>query len=43
MTLARKAVHLDPANELAEFQSTARALITHGLVTERYRSLAPWP
>ena len=36
MTLARKAVHLDPANELAEFQSAARALITHGLVTERY-------
>ena len=36
MTPARRAVHLDPANELAEFQSAARSLVTHGLVTERY-------
>jgi uncharacterized protein (TIGR02678 family) len=36
MTSPRKAVQLDPANELAEFQSAARTLVTHGLVTERY-------
>ncbi|MHB8219871.1 MAG: TIGR02678 family protein [Acidimicrobiales bacterium] len=36
MTLARVAVQLDPANELDDFQAAARALLTHGLVTERF-------
>lgn len=36
MTLARIAAHLDPARELDDFQAAARALVTHGLVTERY-------
>ena len=36
MTLARIAVHLDPARELDDFQAAARALITHGLVSDRY-------
>lgn len=36
MTLARVAVQLDPANELDDFQAVARALLAHGLVTERF-------
>ena len=36
MTLARIAAHLDPARELDDFQAAARALVTHGLITERY-------
>lgn len=36
MTLARIAAHLDPARELDDFQTAARALVTHGLVTERF-------
>ncbi len=36
MTLARIAAHLDPARELDDFQTAARTLITHGLVTDRY-------
>jgi len=36
VTLARIAVHLDPARELDDFQAAARALLTHGLVTDRY-------
>jgi uncharacterized protein (TIGR02678 family) len=36
MTVARKAAQLDPANELDQFQAAARALLTCGLVTERY-------
>jgi uncharacterized protein (TIGR02678 family) len=39
MTLARIAVHLDPARELDDFQTAACALITYGLVTDRY----PYP
>src|SRR5437867_858091 len=36
MTLARIAAHVDPARELDDFQTAARALITYGLVTEHY-------
>ena len=36
MTLARIALHLDPASELDDFQSAARTLLTHALVTERF-------
>jgi uncharacterized protein (TIGR02678 family) len=36
VTLARIAAHLDPARELDDFQGAARALLTHGLITERY-------
>jgi uncharacterized protein (TIGR02678 family) len=36
VSVARVAAQLDPATELADFQSAARALITHGLVTQRY-------
>jgi uncharacterized protein (TIGR02678 family) len=36
MTLARRAAQLDPANELDDFQAAARALVTCGLVTDRY-------
>jgi uncharacterized protein (TIGR02678 family) len=36
VTLARVAVQLDPANELDDFQAAALALLTHGLVTERF-------
>jgi uncharacterized protein (TIGR02678 family) len=36
VTLARVAVQLDPASELDDFQTAARALLTHGLVSERY-------
>ena len=36
MSVGRVAAQLDPATELTDFQSAARALITHGLVTTRY-------
>lgn len=36
MTLSRVAAHLDPANELDDFQAAARALVSAGLVTERF-------
>ncbi|MBW3642359.1 MAG: TIGR02678 family protein [Actinobacteria bacterium] len=36
MTLARIAAHLDPASELDDFQAAARALLAHGLVTDRH-------
>jgi uncharacterized protein (TIGR02678 family) len=36
VTLARIAAQLDPACELDDFQAAARALLAHGLVTERY-------
>lgn len=36
MTTARIALHLDPATELDDFQAAARALLTAGLVTDRY-------
>ena len=36
MTLARIAAHLDPANELDDFQAAARALLANGLVTDRH-------
>jgi len=36
LTLARIAAHLDPARELDDFQAAARALVTHGLITESY-------
>jgi len=39
VTLARIAAHLDPARELDDFQAAARALVTHGLVTDRF----PYP
>lgn len=39
MTAARIAVHLDPARELDDFQAAASALVTSGLVTERYPHL----
>jgi uncharacterized protein (TIGR02678 family) len=39
VTLARIAAHLDPARELDDFQSAARTLLSHGLVTDRY----PYP
>jgi uncharacterized protein (TIGR02678 family) len=38
VTAARIALHLDPATELDEFQSAARALLTAGLVTDRHPS-----
>lgn len=36
MTLARVAVQLDPATELDDFRTAARALVTHGMVTNRF-------
>lgn len=36
MTSARVAAQLDPATELDDFQSAARALLSYGLVTEHY-------
>lgn len=39
MTLARVAAQLNPATELDDFQSAARALVSHPLVTEHF----PYP
>lgn len=38
MTLARIAAHLDPATELDGFQTAARTLLAHPVVTEKYPS-----